>query len=155
MNRMEFLPPRNPIELARPFAEQLRNREDFHGFTRTDEEARLLGELNRVADDMDMLGIDYFVRATLAFRIPHDTDGEDTGVHTSYSKYTDGLIFQGNFCTHAIVKVGKLVNSPNAVRALCLTFDSANMLTDRNYLDSSEMLYVPVLAVHPESIEVI
>jgi hypothetical protein len=142
----ENLVPDNPVELAQPYAQELCFRDDFIDLSRSKTERQTLTELNSAASELDMLGSSYFVQAGLAYIIPHESE-EDNEAQTTIVRFSEGLSFEGNFCTHAIVKVGKLAERAESVRSLCFTFDKAILLPYFDKLDEETMLYVPALAV--------
>ncbi|MGI9028198.1 MAG: hypothetical protein ACR2FM_05175 [Candidatus Saccharimonadales bacterium] len=146
MPNLELLRPRDPVELAGPYAEQLSRYQGFDEFKRSELEEFTLGELNRAADSMRMLGETFFTSTGLGIISPYESE-DDRELETRYFKLNGDITLEGNFCTFAIIKVGRVSQKFDSVRALCLTFDEALVLPYFEKVKPGHMLYVPALAV--------
>lgn len=137
--------PGTPAELAKPLAEQLIVRGELDGFTTASqaEQDRLI-ELEKIADDLHMLGRQYIVHSHRSLIIPKSFDADDPEV--SCINFNNGVDFSGRLVTYSTVRVGKLLGG-TSIRALCLTFENATLLPYFDRVDDSELLHTPVFAV--------
>jgi hypothetical protein len=131
-----ILPP-TPKEIAIPHAEQF-SRPDYD---HSQDDARILEELEQMAYHLGFLGQRYFVDGTRSFVIPADTDDADV----TYASYY-GTMFEGELISYSRISIGRLVGH-GAVRALCLTFDKALLLPTFEETQPSELLHIPAFAI--------
>lgn len=141
-----LLAPGNPAELAKPLAENmfLNGRLDEFIMSPQDEEQQLI-ELERMADSLNLLDKNYFVRSSNSFIIPASFDADDPEV--SHYQFRDGLDFRGHLCTYSIIRIGNLLGRAS-ISAVCLTFENATLLPYLNDLETSDLLHTPVFAVN-------
>jgi len=135
-----FETPRDPIELSRFRADAV----SPQAFDHTTADDQLLAELDFAAGELDMHGKKYFVESSRAFLLPVKID-RDRGV--SYTEFY-GLTFEGVFTTYSRLSIGRLIGSPNTVRALCMAVGEATLLPYFDNIPDGSMLHIPVLAVN-------
>ncbi len=131
-------PPDNPLEIAKPFAEQVGSREIFGALP---DEETLLVSLDEISTIAQTEG-SYFVETGRALSIPASFDAAEP---VELINFFD-LTFEGPFTSFSIVHVGKIVGA-FSVRALCLAFEEATLLPYFDSIPSDHLLHVPVLAV--------
>ena len=142
----EALVPRNPVEIAEPFAPEIYFSDKFlelHGMDMRTEFA--LGVMNSAADDLHMLGSRFYAKCGLAFKFSREKSDADH----DYIEYNEQMDLAGSFCTYSLFKAGKIIrgNENDYIRALCITFDDAFIMQYGHVLDADELLAVPILAI--------
>lgn len=131
--------PQTPVELASTRAEA----SVATGFDLTAADEQLVTELEFYADELGFLKQTYFVVAHRGFLVPNIIPSDEP--HTRVD-FIDGITFEGRFITYSKVHIGKVIGG-NAVRAVCLAFDSALLLPYFDRMEEDKLLHVPVLAV--------
>ena len=135
----------NPAELALSRSEAVSNI-DFRGPESILEEEQAVAELDVVSDIFGFSGR-YFVESAQAFALPLDYELDQP---VSVSNYGDGLMFQGKFEAHSVVKINSLHVSwleSMDINALCLMFDDVLMLPYFETLDEDRLLFVPAASI--------
>lgn len=135
---MSFLVPRDPFELAAPFAEHRFGGSDFS--ERPVDSADLV-QLDGMAEKLGLFGT-YFVDSGRAMITPVSFNAED---EVNYVLFGGGLSFEGKFATYSYVQIGRIIGG-GAVRALCATFSTATLMPYFDQLPQTDLLHVPILA---------
>jgi hypothetical protein len=140
MNISEIIqPPSDPAQLAEIKAEQLSG----SGFYIDEKDERILAELDHAANQLDFLDSSYFINANSALIIPKSWDRNQ---RVTYSRLGD-ILFEGKLTCYSRVSIGRLIGQ-GAVRALCLSFDKAMLISYFDEIAEEDMLHVPVLAIN-------
>lgn len=133
--------PTNPAELA-----EIRASEYIKdGMDVTDEDHRLLQELDHAAEQLGFTGEDYWVESGRAFIMPVSFEADEPqGFDNFFS-----LDFDGTFASYADVRIDYHINESeiSKIRAICLAFSRAKLLPFLDDVPDDKLLLVPVLAV--------
>lgn len=121
-----------------PYAQSVETRSDFDN---SEDEQRILAELDRLTEINEMAGI-YFTQAGRALAIPVSFESDEVVDYIRFNLLT----FEGKLATYSIVKIGKIIGA-TSVRALCLTFVDVTLLPFFDKLPGDKLLHVPALAV--------
>jgi hypothetical protein len=130
----------NPVDLALPKADNVIGSPSLAS---TAEEEMLLHELDEIAETAGFLQ-SYYVETSNAYVIPADLDPD---LSVRYHHFREGLFFRGTLSMFSVVKIGRILSAQATVRALCLTFGTAEFLPDFSRMNQEDLLYVPVLAI--------
>ena len=131
--------PADPYELAAPRAMHVAGLD----FAMTQEDERLVAELDKGASELGFHDQNYLVDTNNAFIVPAFFERDEPLTIAQLDK----TLFEGAFATYAKVHIGRLVGG-EAVRALCLSFGRAFIVSSMIEMQPHEILHVPVLAVN-------
>ncbi len=135
--------PEDPVELAMPIVSQVMNIE----FDSTKHEDWIVEYLDEAAD-----GNGLFKRWSLATKLAFSMPAieENKPVKTKYTRYESApntnTHIVGDFCNCTRLAIGEFIGI-GAVRAFCLTFDRALIVSTCEELPATDLLHVPVMAV--------
>jgi len=140
MNFPEVLqPPRDLKELAEIRAQQA----STGGFYHDAADEQMLAELDFAADELKFFDQTYLFETNAGLVIPKSWDDNEGVDH----RRLDGLYFEATPTCYSRVSIGRIIGH-GTVRALCVAFDEASLLSHCDRLDGQEMLHVPVLAIN-------
>lgn len=128
----------NPAELALPFVDTIESQPLFDN---SEEEIKLLTELDRLTDAANMSGV-YFTQAGKALAVPASFEADEPVNFLDFNLLT----FEGKLVTYSVIKIGRIIGS-KSIRALCLTFDDVTLLPFLDKLPEDKLLHVPAIAV--------
>lgn len=135
----------NPAELALPYAAISWGSLALEASTH---EKDALVELVS-ASEVGQMHDTYFVDASNGYVIPRDAT---SGGWFGYTRFDQGVIFEGHFDTFSIVKIGQIEEADTVVRALCLLFEQSMLVTPTFMpVEQEDLLLIPVLAVNEMS----
>lgn len=140
---MEFSPQLTPIELAENAAMN-----DFFTSSRLSERTRrdyeVLRSLDHAADQLDLIGKEYWATTHKAMAMPIEYNEEAEVTIRDFSQ--EELHFYGTFIGYSKVVAGKIIGA-YYVRALCATFNNSTLFPYVEKVPDDHLLHVPVMAV--------
>lgn len=130
--------PNTPVELASIVAEESISQ----SFEISDQEVHQLASLEYGAEELGFLRRNYFVEAHRGVILPADCV---SGERLTFINLM-GVTLEGRFLTYSKVHIGRLAGG-NAVRAVCMAFESATLLPFFDTVPDDQLVHVPVLSV--------